>query len=94
MWGGVACVPVDSEDNPPTLISMLVTDIALLLIMLGGLFRLHRSYGGAFGLTQHMWKQVWRRFSLAVVLRFIDMLSFRRGLFGSLLLPLLRFRLW
>ena len=47
---------------------MLVTDIALLLIMLGGLFRLRRACGGAFGLTQLMWKQVWRRFSLAMVL--------------------------
>jgi len=37
---------------------MLVTDIALLLIMLGGLFRLRLQGGGAFGLSQLLWKQV------------------------------------
>jgi hypothetical protein len=37
---------------------MLVTDIALLLIMLGGLFRMRLRGGGVFGLSQLLWKQV------------------------------------
>jgi hypothetical protein len=37
---------------------VLVTDIALLLIMLVGLFRLRREGGGTFGLSQFLWRQV------------------------------------
>jgi hypothetical protein len=45
--------------NVPTFISMMVTDIILLLIMLIGLLRLRRDGGGTFGLGQLLWKQVW-----------------------------------
>jgi len=37
---------------------MLVTDIALLLIMLVGLLRLRLHGGGTFGLAQLLWRQV------------------------------------
>lgn len=37
---------------------MPVTDIALLLIMLVGLFRLRCHGGGTFGLAQVLWRQV------------------------------------
>jgi hypothetical protein len=41
-------------------ISMLITDIALLLIMLVGLFHLNRDTRGrgTSGLSQFLWKQV------------------------------------
>jgi len=52
---------------------MLVTDIALLLIMLGGLFRLRHDGAFTFGLSQLLWKQVGWRFLLAILLRFMDM---------------------
>ena len=53
------CFPTNGEDNKPTLIAMLATDVILLIIMLVGLFRLRQDGRGAFGLTQLMWKQVW-----------------------------------
>lgn len=37
---------------------MLVTDIALLLIMLLGLFRLRLRGVGTYGLVQLLWRQV------------------------------------
>lgn len=37
---------------------MVITDIALLFIMLVGLHRLRRHGSGAFGLTHLLWKQV------------------------------------
>ena len=46
------------------LLPSLVTDVALLLIMLVGLCRL-RHDGGAFGLTQLLWRQVRRIVFLA-----------------------------
>ena len=64
---------------------MLVTDIVLLLIMLGGLFRLRRHSGGASGLIQLLWKQVGWWFSLAITLRFIDMFSCFKGVIWLLL---------
>jgi hypothetical protein len=44
--------------NVPSAISMVVTDIVLLLILLVGLLRHRREYGGTFGLAQLLWKQV------------------------------------
>ena len=41
--------------------------MALLLIVLVGLFVLRRNVGGAFGLARLLWKQVRWRFSLALV---------------------------
>jgi len=51
------CVPEQPENNPLSLISMLVTDISLLFIMLVGLFRLRRRGGGTFPLAQVLWRQ-------------------------------------
>jgi len=61
------CVPVNIESNQLNMIAMAVTDIALLLVMLVGLFRL-RYYGNdMFGLTQFLWKQgiIWLLLALA-----------------------------
>ena len=44
---------------------MLAADIALLLVMLVGLFRMRRYSGSTVGLVEHLWRQVW--FSLVVV---------------------------
>ena len=40
------------------MIAMAITDIALLLIMLVGLFRLRHRGNDRFGLTQVLWRQV------------------------------------
>jgi len=48
------CVPVNTDISVLYLVSALVTDIALLLIMLFGLCRL-RHGGGTLGLTQLLW---------------------------------------
>ena len=37
---------------------MLVADVALLLIMLVGLFRLRRQGSDIVGLVEHLWRQV------------------------------------
>ncbi|KAI0284060.1 hypothetical protein BC826DRAFT_170495 [Russula brevipes] len=51
------CVVLNSETGVPTLISIVVTDVALLLIMLVGLLRSCRNGDGMFGLTRFLWKQ-------------------------------------
>lgn len=53
-----SCGLPNAPSNKPTLISMAVTDIVLLLIMLVGLLRLRRGSCGTFGLVQFLWKQV------------------------------------
>lgn len=53
--------------------------------MLGGLFRLHRHGHDTVGLTKLLWKQVGWRFLLAMVLQFIDMFCFRKGVIWLLL---------
>jgi len=50
-----ACVSLQTEDSILSLLNLLVTDLALLLIMLVGLLRLR--HGHALGLTQLLWKQ-------------------------------------
>ena len=66
--GLASCLVVNNTTVAPSLISLAVTDIALLLIMLAGLLRL-RHYGcGTFGLAQLLWQQVWRQFSLIVII--------------------------
>jgi hypothetical protein len=52
------CVVLNSETGVPTLISIVVTDFALLLIMLVGLLRSCRHGDGMIGLTRFLWKQV------------------------------------
>lgn len=55
-------------ENAPSLYSLAVTDIVLLLIMLVGLLRLRYRGGATLGLTNLLWKQVWLQFSLIVIL--------------------------
>jgi len=52
----LTCVGDTRRNDPQTLVSMLVTDVSLLLIMLVGLFRLRR-HGSSFGLNQVLWRQ-------------------------------------
>jgi len=52
-----SCAPESTKIIQLNLIAMLVTDIALLLIMLIGLLRLRVDGGGAFGLAQLLWRQ-------------------------------------
>ena len=40
------------------MITIAITDIALLLMMLIGLFRLHHHGNDMFGLAQVLWRQV------------------------------------
>jgi len=58
----MTCAPenVGPEDMVLNLVTvvMLATDIVLLLVMLVGLFRLHRHVGGKFGLAQVLRRQV------------------------------------
>jgi hypothetical protein len=50
-----------------TFIPAIVADMALLLIILAGLFVLRRNGGGTFGLARLLWRQVRWRFSLALI---------------------------
>ncbi|KAI0281967.1 hypothetical protein BGY98DRAFT_1094578 [Russula aff. rugulosa BPL654] len=60
------CVLLNAETSKPNIISSLVTDVALLLIMLVGLFRLRRE-GTAFGAGRILWNQGLIWLSLATV---------------------------
>lgn len=59
---------VNTPGNTASLISMAVTDIVLLLIMLGGLLRLRFHSSGTFGLARLLLKQVWWLFSVVVIM--------------------------
>jgi len=52
----VTCIGDQRRNDPQSLVSMLVTDVSLLLVMLVGLFRVRRR-GGTFGLAQVLWRQ-------------------------------------
>jgi hypothetical protein len=52
------CAIMNIQSSKPTFISMLATDITLLLIMLVGLFRLRTPGGGWLDLGRRLWKQV------------------------------------
>jgi hypothetical protein len=54
----LTCVVTDSRSHILTLMAMVATDIALLLVMLTGLLRLRCQGGGTFGIAQLLWKQV------------------------------------
>jgi hypothetical protein len=57
--------------------------------MLFGLLLLRRNGGGTFGLTPILWRQVWWRFCLVVILSIninLDLLYFSRESFGYRLL--------
>jgi hypothetical protein len=67
--GANACTLFNVDSTTPAIIGSLVSDLALLFIMLIGLLRLRREAGDAFALGRTLWKQVrWWRFSPAVVL--------------------------
>jgi len=51
------CVPLNLASTKPAVISSLVTDVLLLLIMIGGVFRLRLEAAGAFDLGYILWKQ-------------------------------------
>lgn len=51
------CTPVNIESNELNLIAMAITDIALLLFMLVGLFRLRHHGNDMCGLRQVLWRQ-------------------------------------
>jgi hypothetical protein len=59
---------VNFDSTKLTVVSSLVTDIALLLIMLIGLLRLRLKAGKAMSLGRILWNQVqWWQFSLTVI---------------------------
>jgi hypothetical protein len=68
------CVILNFDKTKLGVVSSLVTDLALLLIMLFGLLRMRIEAGGAFVLGRVLWNQVrWWQFSPAVIiLKFID----------------------
>ena len=63
----MTCTPDHIKNSALKIVTTSVTDIALLLIMLVGLFRLRSRGGGVFRLAQLLWRQVRYRFSLIVV---------------------------
>jgi len=52
-----SCSVPNIESGKPNVVSVLVTDIVLLLVMLVGLLRLRRRGGGMFALGHLLWKQ-------------------------------------
>ena len=60
-----ACVTPNIKSSALKLIATSVTDIALLLVMLVGLFRLRNHDGGMIGMAQLLWRQVRWQFLLA-----------------------------
>ena len=56
-----------SDPSDLGFIPTIVADMALLLVILAGLFVLRRNGGGTFGLTRLLWRQVRWRFSPALV---------------------------
>jgi len=64
---GLTCAVSNPVDNAPSLYSLAITDIVLLLIMLIGLLRLRCRGGATFGLNNLLWKQglVWTSIAAA-----------------------------
>ena len=78
-----SCEVLDIHSTKLNTITTLVTDIALLLIMLIGLLRLGFHEPGVYGLGRLMWRQV-RVFALLVVVPYPLIRSpFARVSFGS-----------
>jgi hypothetical protein len=60
---------LNTKENKPNIILTLITDVALLLVVLIGLLRLLHGSGGSFALGRLIWNQVgWGRFLFAAVL--------------------------
>jgi hypothetical protein len=78
---------VTTERSVLGLVPMIFANLALILIMLVGLLLLRRHGGGMFGLTPILWRQVWWRFYLAVILsNNFNVICFSRESFGYHLL--------
>jgi len=62
------CIVLNTEENKPSIIITLITDIILLLIVLIGLLRLLHDGGGSFALGRLLWKQgvIWLLIATAV----------------------------
>jgi len=76
-------ISFNRETNP---IAMLITDIVLLLIMLVGLFRLHRHRDGSGTLAQALWKQgvIWLLLIIvALVPSTVFMILYSDGIFSQ-----------
>jgi len=75
IWNPVArnCLVTNVETAQPSLISLFVTDLLLVLIMLAGLLRLRRGSGGA-----RLWRLLWRQgliwLFIATVTEFLQVL--------------------
>jgi len=61
------CQSLNTEGSNLNLFALLITDIALLFIMLAGLLRMRTRGGPTFGLTQLLWKQgvIWLLIAIA-----------------------------
>jgi hypothetical protein len=76
---------LNTEENKANIIVTLITDIALLIMVLVGLLRLHGG-GGSFALGRLLWKQVgWGDSSSPWCSRFTDLLSFLKGVIWLLI---------
>jgi hypothetical protein len=75
------CVVLNPQSSKLNIISILVTDVSLLIIMLAGLFRLRSRRDGTSGLGHLLWKQV--SFWTVVVHSIYTHALFVRELFGS-----------
>ena len=80
-------MPVTTEKIALGLVPTIFVDLVLILIMLVGLLLMRRHGGGTLGLTPILWRQVWWRFYLAVILSInFSVLYFPRESFGYHLL--------
>ena len=53
------CGSSNIQSNKLSVISILVTDVVLLLVMLLGLLRMRVDGGGLLRIGSFLWKQVW-----------------------------------
>jgi len=63
----MTCAPDHMTNSTLKIVTTSVTDIALLLITLVGIFRLRSRGGGMFRLAQVLWRQVRYWFLLTMV---------------------------
>jgi hypothetical protein len=84
--GQLICVQLNLKSGLLNIIAVPFTDIALLLIMLIGLFRLRGHGSSTFGMTKVLWRQVCYVFLLlwSRLLRSTNMFSCWKGVFWLL----------
>jgi hypothetical protein len=70
-----SCVLLNPQSNKLNIIVSLITDVILLFIMVGGLFRMHLQVR-EFGLGRLLWSQV-RLWRFLLVLVLVTNLNFR-----------------